>query len=41
MHVSLDELMEDCEGDEHLTDFVKDLIQISEDDAEKLSEIGI
>ena len=41
MNITLEDLLEDCAGDEELTEFLKDLIQSGENETVKLSEIGM
>ena len=41
VNITLEELLEDCAGDEELTQFLKDLIQSGENETVKLTEIGI
>ena len=41
VNITLEELLEDCAGDEELTHFLKDLIQSGENETLKLTEIGM
>ena len=41
VNITLEDLLEDCAGDEELTEFLKDLIQSGENETVKLSEIGM
>ena len=40
-NITLEDLLEDCAGDEELTEFLKDLIQSGDNETVKLSEIGM
>ena len=41
VNITLEDLLEDCAGDEELTEFLKDLIQSGDNETVKLSEIGM